>query len=405
MMVGSTLALILLCVALEGFFSGSEIALVSADRLRLRADAEAGSAGAALALKMLERPAYILGTCLIGTNVSTIGGATLAASLVTTQLGLPAFVTALFVVPLTITFGEMVPKAMFQHHAERIAPVVIFPLRVLSVVFTPFLWLIDALSRLLGGGLDETERAVTRQELRLLLEGARTEGMSEDNRRLIQRVFAFTEATVEDAMVPLIEVIALPHTATLGEAARRMAETSHSRLPIYRERVDQIVGVLLHQDVMESARWDAPVSSLMREPLFVPETKQGDDLLLEMRRKRQRMAVVVDEYGGAVGIITVEDLLEEIVGDIHDETEPETSLVRRSGAGEWTVSARAEREHLRPIGLLLPDGDYATIAGYVLEVLGRVPPSGESLRLGPWALTVSRATDRAIVELKVRRDR
>jgi len=197
----------------------------------------------------------------------------------------------------------------------------------------------------------------------------------------------------------------VPHTATLGEAARRMAETGHSRLPVFRERVDQIVGVLLHQDVMESARWDTAVSTLMREPVFVPETKQGDDLLLEMRRTRQRMAVVVDEYGGAVGIITVEDLLEEIVGDIHDESEPETSLVRRSGAGEWTVSARAERDHLRPIGLLLPDGDYATIAGYVLDTLGRVPPPGESLRLGPWALTVSRATDRAIVELKVRRDR
>lgn len=403
MSVAATLALIAFCIVLQGFFSGSEIALVSANRLRLQGSARDGGRGAALALQMLEQPARTLGTCLVGTNLCLIASSTLAAGLVTRELGLPAAVAAAFVVPFTLTLGEMVPKALYQHHADRLVHLVVFPLRIVGLAFAPVLFFIDLASRMLGGRMDDEDRPVTRQELRLMLEGPRADGISADDRQLIRRVFAFTEATVEDAMVPLIQVVAVPESASVAEAARRMAESGHSRLPIYSERIDGIDRIILHQDLLTATDWSASVSSVSREAHFVPETKRVDELLLEMRRRRHRMVIAVDEYGGAVGLITVEDLLEEIVGEIEDESDKDPLLVRRSGETEWVASGRAEREHLQAAcGLLLPDGDFETIAGFLLERLGRVPTVGESVRAGRFLVIVSKASQRAIHEVTLR---
>jgi len=402
----TTLVLIAACVVLQGFFSGSEIALVSADRLRLQGQAREGGRGAALALRMLEKPAWTLGTCLVGTNLCLIASSTLAAGLVTRELGLPAALAAAFVVPFTLTLGEMVPKALYQHHADRLVHVVVFPLRVVGLVFAPVLTVIELASRALGGSMDDEDRPVTRQELRLLLDSPGATGISADDRQLIKRVFAFTEATVEDAMVPLIQVVAVPDTATVAEAARRMAESGHSRLPVYSERVDRIDRVVLHQDLLTATEWGAPVTVVARPCHFVPETKRVDELLLEMRRRRHRMVVAVDEYGGAVGLITVEDLLEEIVGEIEDESDKDPLLVRRAGEREWVASGRAEREHIQEAcGLLLPDGDFETVAGFLLSRLGRVPKVGESIRAGRFVILVSKASPRAVAEVTLRRVR
>lgn len=405
MSIPLTCALILLCFVFEGFFSGSEIALVSADRLKLQSDADAGKRGAKLALKMLERPTFTLGACLVGTNLCTIAAATLATGMVARWTGAPAWLPVVIVWPLTLTLGEMLPKAVYQHHADRLVQVVVFPLRVVSVIFSPFLWVVDGVERLLGGKRSDDGQTYTRQELRLLLETTRAPNLTADDRQLIRRVFAFTEATVEDAMVPLIEVVAVPRTTRVADAARRMVETGHSRLPVYDGRVDRIGGVVLHHDLLTTDDWDAPISTVARDATFVPETKRADELLLEMRRQRQRLAVVVDEYGGAVGIITAEDILEEIVGEIEDESDRAKPLVRRVGEREWLASGRAEREHLHAeCALALPDGDFETLAGFVLSRLGRVPTAGEGLREGPFVLTVAKASDRAVLEVKVRRE-
>lgn len=394
-----------LCVFLEGFFSGSEIALVSSDRMLLRERADAGSIGAQIALKLLAKPAWALGTCLVGTNLSAISASTLVAALVTERLGLPAAVAAAFVVPITLTFGEMVPKALYQHHANRLAPVVAVPLYPLSIVLRPALWLLDKLSQLAGGD-EHAEKGLSRRELQLLLDGAKSADLSPEDRRLLSRVLSFNEGTVEDAMVPLIAVTALASTATLTEAARRMTESGHSRLPVFRERVDDIVGIVLHQDIIAAPDWREPVQTLIRPAMFVPETKRIDQLLVEMRRQKQRLAVAVDEYGGAVGIITIEDVLEELVGEIEDESDRPDALVRRTGEREWVAAGRAEREHLEAsAGLVLPDGDFETLAGYLLSVLGRVPSPGEQHTVGRCTLTVSKATERAILEVRLRRDR
>jgi CBS domain containing-hemolysin-like protein len=406
MSVGMAIAIIGLCVVLQGFFSGSEIALVSADRLELRAQAKEGSRGAAMALAMLENPARTLGTCLVGTNLSLITATTVASALVADGFGLPAAATAAFVVPITLTFGEMVPKAIYQHHATRLAPVVVFPLRVVSWLVAPLLVFLEVVNRFIGDA--EHGQGVTREELRLLLDNdqVRSPDLSATDRELLQRVLAFTEAVVEDAMVPLIQVKAIDDEATIADAARAMARSGHSRLPIYSGRIDRIVGIVLHPDLLASDDWTRPVTEVARPPFFVPESKPVDELLVEMRRQRQRMAVAVDEYGGAAGIITIEDLLEEIVGEIEDESDRTRPRVRRVGDREWLALGRAEREHLSTAcGIELPDGDFETIAGFVLSELGRVPAAGDGVTAGRYTLTVSKASDRAVLEVRIRRDR
>jgi len=405
---GLLLSLLVLCVLSEGFFSGSEIAVVSADRLTLRTEADRGRRGAVLTLELLSRPTWLLGTCLIGTNLSTISGATISAVLVARHLGLPEAAAVIFFWPLTLTLGELVPKAVYQHHADRIAPVVIFPLKALSVVLSPALWSFEQIGRMLGAGAQGEQPAVTREEIRLLLDGPQELGsdLRPVDQALIRRVFQFPESVVEDAMVPLIEVVAVPAATTVAQAARRMAISGHSRLPVYRDRIDQIAGLVLHQDVLAASDWNAPVSAFMRNVLFVPESKRVDDLLVEMRRERSHMAIAVDEYGGAVGIITIEDLLEEIVGEIEDESDRSRELVWRTGEREWTASGRAEREHLeQTCGLALPDGDFETMAGYILGVLGRVPRPGEYVSVGDFQLPVAKTNDRAILEVVIRRRR
>ena len=396
-----TLCMIAVLLLLQGFFSGSELALVSVDRVRLDAERRRGSRGAALALAMIDQPARMLGTCLVGTNLSAIGTATLAAMLVIEQFDAPPELATLAVVPFTLTLGELVPKAVYQHHADRLVPILVYPLRILAWVLTPALWVFDAVARLAGASGDGT-RTITREEIQLLLGDVQVVDLTPKDKDMIRRVFAFTEAVVEDAMVPLIRVSAVPSTATCEEAVEAMIQSGHSRLPVYKDRVDDISGVILHQDLIGQDDWQVPVATIARPALFVPETKRVDQLLLDMRRARQRMAVAVDEYGGAVGLITVEDLLEEIVGEIEDESDRETARVRRISDREWIALGRAEREHLEEeCDLDLPDGDFETVAGFILSTLGRIPRLGESVTVGKHSLTVSKVTDRAILEVYV----
>ena len=388
---------------LSGFFSGSEIALVSADRMKLRTDAERGRRGSIIALQMLQNPTRMLSTCLVGTNLVAICIATLGTQLVLTNTNVHPSLAFLLVVPVTLTFGEMIPKAVYQHHADTLVPYIVIPLRLLSWILSPALWVFDRIARI-AGGAGHDERPVTRADIQVLLDATDDPNLSDADKAMIRRVFEFTEAVVEDAMVPLIHVVAVPEDITIADAATRMIESGHSRLPVYRERVDDITGVVLHQDLMNEEDWTKPITEIARPPLFVPESKRVDHLLLDLRRARLRMAVAVDEYGGSVGIITVEDLLEEIVGDIEDELDREKARVRRVGEREWLALGHAEREHLTDqVGLDLPDGDYETIAGFILSQTGRIPKAGEQVEAQGHLLTVNKANERAIQEVHIRR--
>ena len=252
------------------------------------------------------------------------------------------------------------------------------------------------------GGPTQAEHGITREGLKLLLQAAKETDLTAEDRQLLERVFAFPEGDVQDAMVPLISVVAISKDLTVAQAMDTMIDSSHSRLAVYQDRVDRICGLIHHHDLLCIDDWSLPVGTVMRPPLFVPESMKLDDLLMELKRTRQHMAVAVDEYGGAVGIITIEDLLEELVGEIQDESDDALDLVRRNGERQWIASGRAEREHLeQACGLSFPEGDFETLAGFILSRLGRIPKPGESVKHDGFNLTVAKASDRAVLEVRI----
>ena len=397
--------LILALIAIQGFFSGSEIAIVGSDRLVLRNRADDGDAGAARVLRLLQHPARLVGTCLIGTNLALIGGSTVAAHVLHELGNLPPLAVVGIFTPITIIFAELLPKSIYRAHATRIAPVVAPVITAISVVFSPALVAVEFISRqvlrALGAG-DTEPHTVRREDIRLLLNNADKTDIHADEKEMILRVFHFSETLVQDAMVPLIEMVGLPENATCDEAAAIMVEAGYSRMPVFRKRIDRIVGMVMHSDLLFATDGSAPVSTVMQEILFVPETKRVDGLFIDLRRKRKRLAVAVDEYGGAVGIISIEDILEEIVGDIDDEFDRRRPVIRKVGEREWVASGRVEGEQLQAAtGFVMPTGDYETLAGFLLTRFGHVPVVGERLTWATFVITVTLANDRAILEVSI----
>lgn len=403
MSLDSGLVVLALCLAGQAFFSGSEIALMGADRLILQARAEEGDSAAARVLAMLKNPTRLVGTCLAGVAISSVTGTTVATSLAARFTDRPSLVVAVALPFLTVIACELIPKSAFHHHATVWAPRLVVPLNFISLLLTPALWVLERLTaglyRLLG--VKSEGESVRREDIQLLLDNSPSGDIRAEEREMILRVFNFSETTVRDAMVPLIEVVGVPETATVADAVTVAVESGFSRLVVYRKRVDRIVGIVMHSDLMFAADNQAPVSSIMHADLvYAPETKRVDQLFLDLRRRRQRVAVVVDEYGGGVGLISIEDILEELVGDIEDEFDRRRPLVRRSGEAQWTASARVEGEALLALtGFELPEGDYETIAGFVLARLGHVPAVGERVTHAGWTLDVTKANERAILEI------
>jgi CBS domain containing-hemolysin-like protein len=397
--------LIALCLFVQGLFSGSEIAIVGSDRLLLCSRADAGDKSAIRVLSLLEHPTQLVGTCLIGTNTATITGATLVAHALGRFGQVPELLVVAVYTPLTIVFAEMVPKSVFHQNATTIAPIVARPIAALSVLVRPALWAVEQATRLILmvlGVHGAQVHAVRREDIQLLLDSATTTDIHDEEKEMILRVFDFSETQVMDTMVPLIEVVAVSETASCAEARAAMVEHGFSRLPVFRKRIDRIVGMVMHSDLLFTPDDTLPVGRLMHEVMFVPETKRVDELFVDLRRKRARIAVAVDEYGGAVGLISMEDILEEIVGDIEDEFDRRRPLVRKIGERQWLASGRVEAEDLASrTGFEMPDGEYETLAGFLLSQLGHVPAVGERLTWGGYVFTVALANERAILEVDV----
>ncbi len=408
-----TVAICLVCLVLEAFFSGSEMAVVSANRTQLRRRAADGDRAAQLTLEFIAEPQRLLATTLLGTNISVVVSTTVV-TLAFLSRGHQEWNAVLVLSPTLLVLGEIVPKTLFQQHADRWVTRVIYPLRWFASIFTPAVYVLGRVTALVTRALKVEERRalVTREELRLLLEasedgaGAPT-AIPEAERSMITNVLDFGDTTVYDVMVPLSEVTALPEHATLEEAVTEITDKQHTRIPIYRERVDQIVGVLHAFDVLTNeaaASRPQSVAELARPPIYVPEAKPTVDLLVELQRAGQQLSVVVDEYGGATGICTIEDILEEIVGEIEDEYDRGPSPIRLEGPGLWRVQAKTSIAQVNEtMKISLPEGeDYETIAGLILDRLKRIPREGETLRLGPVTITIIGASDRAIEEVRIR---
>ncbi len=412
MTLSSLVVVLVVCVLSQAFFISAEVALSACDRGALRARAAAGGSRAARAERMLAVPQVTLATTLVGANLATL----IAVLVVGMQLmarGEAPLWSPLVVVPPMLVLGHLVPKAIVQAHADRVVDAIAYPLRFTSFLLRPFVLGVGGFAALVTrvARTDRKKAFVTRDELALLIESEpQTDKpeISADEREMIANVFELSEYKVGELMVPLSEVTALPEDTPVDEAALEVADKQHSRMPIYRSRVDDVVGIVHVFDLLQAAagKISAKIAAdLAHPPLYVPETMKASDLLVQLQAEKQHLAIVVDEYGGAVGIVTIEDLLEIIVGEIEDEYDVEASPIRPEGPNAWRVEARTPVVRLNAeLELGLPESeDYETIAGLLIERMRRIPGKGELLTIGPLTIEVVAATDRAIEAVRITR--
>jgi CBS domain containing-hemolysin-like protein len=415
--IGELIALLIACVLVQGFFVSAEVALTACDRNALRARAAAGAANAARAERMLAVPQVTLATTLVGANLATLVAVLLLALELMARGESPMW-APLMVVPPLLVLGHLVPKAIVQAHADKTVDRLATPLRLASFLLRPLVVVVGgfaaALTRVTR--TDRKKAFVTRDELALLIESEPTSDKPEigaDEREMIANVFELSEYKAEELMVPLSEVTALPEDAPLAEAALEVADKQHSRMPIFRSRVDDVVGIVHVFDILQAssgkvAEGKPPpktVADLAHPPTYVPGTMKASDLLVQLQAEQQHLAIVVDEYGGAVGIVTIEDLLEIIVGDIDDEYDVEPSPIRAEKPNVWRVEARTTVARVNAeLDLGLPESDdYETIAGLLIEKFRRIPDKGESLAIGSLIIEIVAATDRAIEAVRITR--
>jgi putative hemolysin len=387
-------------LAVRLFVAVTEQTIRFSDPETLEALARRGVRGAERAHWFAIRPEQLW------TTTRLLGRASLVTAGVLLALALPHPALALLVlVPFVFATAEVLPRFLLTRRAERIAPRLATPLMALFHLFRPFVVLTNALARRFARPDDDDRPAASREDLQRLVDQDSGESdMAVGERAMIARIFEFSHLMAADSMVPLKEMCALSADATVRDAVALIAREGYSRLPVYRDRLENIVGVLHHIDLLRAAAGDQPVAAVMRPPLFVPETQEIDDILVILQRRAASAAIVVDEFGKTVGLLTLEDILEEIVGEIDDEFDPSERLWRPASDGGYLVSARmtpAEFERVFHLSLAVDEEDeIETMAGFVLVELKHIPIVGESVQLSDGVtLTVSRATERAIEEL------
>ena len=404
------ISLIIMVVALiaEGFFSGSEIGVVSSDRLRLRQEAAKGSRGAKLALNMLDKPEWLLSTTLVGTNISVVTNTTVATALMIALLG-PDFswLAIVVVAPLIWVFGEIVPKSVFQQRANEITPYAIFALRFFSWIFYPILILFSSLTRLLTKVVGErTSNIFTLREQIISMSHMSEPGGEVDpgHGKMIRRMFNFSETPATRVMVPLIDVIGVDKNATCGDAVRVAAESAHRNLVVYDKRIDLIVG-MVHSLVLLGVDPKRPLEPFIRPVRYVGGMKSVQQLLQELRGTDEGLAVVLDEYGTAKGIVTAEDIMEEVVLEMKDEFDRDRGFVpkvEKLGEQDYLVSGRIELDQLKEkLGISIRKGAYQTLAGYLLEKLHEIPQVDTVVESHDIKYTIAKRTDTLIEEVRI----
>ncbi|HSM33322.1 MAG TPA: hemolysin family protein [Anaerolineae bacterium] len=407
-----------LLIAINAVFVAAEIALVTVRRSRIRQLTDEGDRRARRVARMIERPGRLLATIqlaitFIGFLAAAFAGASIAGQLAdwfrqVGPLSTSADILALLIVTLivslvTIVFGELVPKTLALAHAERYSLVLARPVEAFGVILAPLVWLLTTATHLVTrvlGVRDVSDEAITSEELRILVERGTEQGTIEaEEEQMIGAVLELGDQRAHEVMVARVDMVALAVDASLSEIVETIVSEGHSRIPVYEHNIDNIIGMLYAKDLLPYlVGEDRPPSirRLLRTPLFVPESMLVDDLLRSLQRRRVHIAVVLDEHGGTAGLITIEDLLEEIVGEIQDEYDEEEPMIVSLGDVEARIDGRADVDDmLEHFGTSL-DGDdqeeFDTIGGLVYHHIGGVPAVGDTVEVGRLKLTVE-ATD------------
>jgi magnesium and cobalt exporter, CNNM family len=420
--------IILVLIAVNGVLAMSELAVVSARTHRLARRAEEGDAGAKIALELAQEPTRFLSTIQIGITLVAIvagafGGAAFGGHISpaieslgvseNTADGIGVAIAVAVITYLSLVFGEIVPKRVALHSPETVASIVSRPMRLLATLGAPFVALLSASTSFILGlaGLQRPrEDSITEEEIRLMIGmSAESGSVEEDEAALLDRVFHFGDRQVHEVMTPRNLAVGVERRSTIGDFYAVYLETPHSRFPVFDESPDKVVGILGIKDVLGAvARGEVttadPIEPLIRSGLFTPESKPIDDLFRELQATGNQMAIAVDEFGGTAGIVTLEQLLEEMVGQVRDELAAgNREITRIDGETTEVQGALSVDEARDELGLDIPEGPYDTIAGYVLSVLGHIPKVGEVVDVDHHRLTVAEMNNLRIESLRVTR--
>ena len=395
------------------FFSVSETALFAANRVMLRHRRAQGDPRARAAYGLLNQASELLTMILAGNTTANVGASVVATSIVFSLLGRGGeWVAFLGTTLLVLIVAEIAPKTLAARHADRLALTLAPSLTVLMRLSTPLIRVLSvaatALVRPFGGTITPRAPLVTEEQLRFLVEVGEQEGViQEEEREMIHSVFEFGDTVVREVMRPRVDIAAVPADATINGAVSLMSERGHSRLPVYEGTVDHIVGVVYMRDLipaLRQGRLEQSVSEVRRPAFFVPETKKVDELFKEMQRRKVSVAIVLDEYGGTAGLVTVEDLLEEIVGEIQDEYDLEEKPIQLVDANTALVNARIHIDEVNDLlGTRLPMDEVDTVAGLVYALSGRVPAQGETIALPGATLRVEKTLGQRITRVRITR--
>lgn len=415
--------LILLALALSAFFSGSEIAYVTANRLRVEVVARRGGMSGPIVQRFLKDPTTLLTTTLVGNNLALVVYSTLLALFLEPPLsGLfgqvtvfsSAAVDILVLVTQTLVgsavvlvFGEIIPKSVMRQVASQAVFWLAVPLRVFYFILLPLIKVAGFAANVIirfADGDGATFSRFIRRDFEMMIEESKLSGeldLDEEETALLSNVFAMSSIRVKESMVPRTEIAAVEENATLAEVLNLFMETGHSKMPVYRENIDQIIGVAFAYDLF--AEPDS-LAEMMREATFIPENKLSKDQLRDFLEAKTSIAIVIDEYGGTAGLVTAEDLLEELFGDIQDEFDTEAHIIRREDENTIVVAGRLELDHLEEkTGWALAGGDYETVAGFLIERLGTIPAPKEEIEEEGFRFTILEATASRIDLLRIRR--
>ncbi len=403
------IALIILFLFIEGLFTGSEIAIISVDRSFLKDEAGKGKRYARLALDKLEKPEKVFATSLTGTDMAVVANTILVTTFFISKYGkYGEILSVALLVPLVSIFGEILPKSIFQAHARRLAPFAIYFIHFFSFIFAPFVALVSSLSEVFLKVFKvdvPAKLGVTREELiHMATKYKRGEDVEELEQKMVGRVFEYSEKKVKDVMVPLIDVILFREDRTIREAVKVASVRGFSRYPVFSGRTDNVTGFINILDAFTVESIDLPVSSIMRKALFVPESAPIDELLELLKKGSMPLSIVVDEHGGVTGIITIEDILEEVVGEIEDEFDKSKFYSRKESEGVYVVSGKAPISVVENLLRLdFTRGDFTTISGYIMDKCGCIPRPGEFIQDEGIEIKVIGTSEKTIDLVRIRR--
>lgn len=401
-----SLIIIVFCVIMSAYFSATETAFSSLNRIRIKNMADKGNKKAALVMKMSENYDSMLSTILIGNNIVNIAATSLATVLFVNMLGDDAGPTVSTIVTtvVVLVFGEVSPKSIAKESPEKFAMFSAPLLKVLMVILTPFNFLFAQWKKLLSHLFkSEGNRTVTEEELLTIVEEAEQEGgIDEQEGTLIRSAIEFTEQEAIDILTPRIDITAVSMGTSKDEIAEIFADTGYSRLPLYEENIDHIVGIIYQKDFHNYVyRTDKEISSIVRPALYIAKNKKIGELLKELQKEKLHIAVVLDEYGGTIGIVTLEDILEELVGEIWDEHDEVTQEIEKVSETEYLVLGSTNIDKLFELLEIEEELEVFTVSGWVMNMLGRVPAAGDNFEYQKFQVSVLEMDDKRVGKIRI----